>query len=121
MKVRRAGWHGRVTMREAALQRLSDEQFDLLVIGGGATGAGITLDAATRGLSVALLERADFSDGTSSRSSKLLHGGVRCIEVAVKKLGRLQFRMVRDALHERYTVLNQAPLLSRPSPLITPV
>lgn len=108
-------------MREAALQRLSDEQFDLLVIGGGATGAGITLDAATRGLSVALLERADFSEGTSSRSTKLLHGGVRYLELAVKKLDRSQFRLVRDALHERYTVLKQAPHLSRPFPLITPL
>src|SRR5690625_1365682 len=94
MKARRAGWRGRATMREAALQRLSDEHFDLLVIGGGATGAGIALDAATRGLSVALLERADFSEGTSSRSTKLLHGGVRYLELAVKKLDRSQFRLV---------------------------
>src|SRR5690625_1239142 len=121
MKARRAGWRGRATMREAALQRLSDEHFDLLVIGGGATGAGIALDAATRGLSVALLERADLSEGTSSRSTKLLHGGVRYLELAVKKLDMSQFRLVRDALHERHTVLRLAPHLSHPFPLITPL
>lgn len=108
-------------MREQTLKRLQTEQFDLLVIGGGATGAGIAVDAATRGLSVALLERADFSEGTSSRSTKLLHGGVRYLELAVKKLDMSQFRLVRDALHERHTVLSLAPHLSRPFPLITPL
>ncbi|MDE0446258.1 MAG: FAD-dependent oxidoreductase, partial [Spirochaetaceae bacterium] len=64
------------------LRRLQEERFDLLVIGGGATGCGSALDAATRGLRVALVERADFGSGTSSRSTKLVHGGVRYLEQA---------------------------------------
>ena len=107
--------------RDAALERLAGQQFDLLIIGGGATGAGIALDAVTRGLSVALVERADFSEGTSSRSTKLLHGGVRYLEQAVLKLDRSQFRLVRDALHERHTLLRLAPHLTRSIPLVTPL
>lgn len=110
-----------MTWRERTLQRLTQERFDVLVIGGGATGAGIALDAASRGLSVALLERADFSEGTSSRSTKLLHGGVRYLELAVRRLDRSQFRLVRDALHERHTLLRLAPHLSRAIPLVTPL
>ena len=63
-----------------------DEQYDLLIIGGGATGSGIALDAATRGLKVAVVERDDFSAGTSSKSTKLVHGGVRYLEKAVREL-----------------------------------
>lgn len=107
--------------RASTLQKLSAAEFDILVIGGGATGAGIALDAASRGLSVALLERADFSEGTSSRSTKLLHGGVRYLEIAVKKLDMSQFRLVRDGLHERHTLLRLAPHLARSIPLVTPV
>lgn len=110
-----------MTQREAALGSLTSRHFDVLVVGGGATGAGIALDSATRGLSVALLERADFSEGTSSRSTKLLHGGVRYLELAVKRLDRAQFRLVRDALHERYTLLKLAPHLSNTIPLVTPL
>src|SRR5690554_7022905 len=104
--------------RETALDRLTGQRFDVLVIGGGATGAGIALDATTRGLSVALLERADFSEGTSSRSTKLLHGGVRYLEQAVKRLDGAQFRLVRDALHERHTLLKLAPHLTNTVPLV---
>lgn len=107
--------------RDAALERLGEKQFDVLVIGGGATGAGVALDAASRGLSVALLERADFSEGTSSRSTKLLHGGVRYLELAVKRLDRAQFRLVRDALHERHNLLRLAPHLTNTIPLVTPL
>ncbi len=107
--------------RDEATERLTGERFDVLVIGGGATGAGIALDAAGRGLSVALLERADFSAGTSSRSTKLLHGGVRYLELAVKRLDRAQFRLVKDALHERHTLLHLAPHLASTVPLITPL
>ena len=64
---------------------------DILVIGGGATGCGIALDAATRGMSVALVEQNDFSEGTSGRSTKLLHGGVRYLESAVKHLDPVQY------------------------------
>lgn len=68
------------------LQRSQEEEYDLLVIGGGATGSGIALDAATRGLKVAVVERDDFSAGTSSKSTKLVHGGVRYLEKAVWEL-----------------------------------
>lgn len=110
-----------MTWREESLGQLTGTEFDILVIGGGATGAGIALDAASRGLKAALLERADFSEGTSSRSTKLLHGGVRYLELAVKKLDRSQFNLVRDALHERHTLLRLAPHLARRLPLITPL
>jgi glycerol-3-phosphate dehydrogenase len=95
--------------------------FDLLVIGGGATGTGVALDAATRGLSVALVERDDFAAGTSSRSTKLIHGGVRYLEGAIKHLDRKEFRLVTDALHERKVLLSLAPHLTRPLPLVTPL
>ena len=71
---------------QAANQGNKDEEYDLLIIGGGATGAGVALDAATRGLKVALVERDDFASGTSSKSTKLVHGGVRYLEKAVWEL-----------------------------------
>lgn len=101
--------------------RLEREAFDLLVVGGGATGAGVALDAATRGLSVALVERDDYSAGTSSRSTKLIHGGVRYLEKAVKEFDRSQFALVRDALRERAVLIKIAPHLARPLPLVTPL
>ena len=81
--------------RQESIHQLKQTPFDLLVIGGGATGAGIALDAATRGLSVALVERDDFASGTSSKSTKLIHGGVRYLEAAVKTLDRGQLNLVR--------------------------
>ena len=110
-----------VATRSAQLERLSSDTFDLLVIGGGATGAGVALDAATRGLSVALVERDDFAAGTSSRSTKLIHGGVRYLEKAVKEFDRTQFDLVRDALRERAVLIRIAPHLARPLPLVTPL
>lgn len=107
--------------RQEHLQQLSTQTFDLLVIGGGASGAGVALDAASRGLKVALVERGDFAEGTSSRSTKLIHGGVRYLEIAVKTFDRVQLNLVRDALHERATMLRLAPHLSRPLWLITPL
>lgn len=89
------------------------DRFDLLVIGGGATGLGIALEAAQRGWQVALLEAHDFAQGTSSRSTKLLHGGVRYL--AQGRLG-----LVREALHERATLLAQAPHLAQPLPFVMP-
>src|SRR5579872_3202640 len=80
--------------REAAWERLSTEQFDVVVIGGGVVGSGCALDAATRGLKVALVEARDFASGTSSRSSKMFHGGLRYLE-------QLEFGLVREALYER--------------------
>jgi glycerol-3-phosphate dehydrogenase len=107
-------------MRAEAIRRLKGGRFDLLVIGGGATGTGIAVDAATRGLRTALVERADFASGTSSRSTKLIHGGVRYLEQAVKKLDRGQYELVRHALTERATFLANAPHLSRRLALLTP-
>ncbi|MBF0493038.1 MAG: FAD-dependent oxidoreductase [Deltaproteobacteria bacterium] len=107
--------------RSQNLEKLQSQSFDLLVIGGGATGAGIALDAATRGLSVALVERDDFASGTSSKSTKLIHGGVRYLEQAVKGLDKGQLNLVKDALKERAILIKNAPHLSRPLALLTPL
>ncbi|MER3481990.1 MAG: glycerol-3-phosphate dehydrogenase [Meiothermus sp.] len=107
--------------RSNLLEQLASQTFDLLVIGGGASGAGVALEAASRGLKVALVERYDFAEGTSSRSTKLIHGGVRYLEIAVKTFDRVQLNLVRDALHERSIMLKNAPHLSRPLWLLTPL
>lgn len=99
----------------------SPEIYDLLVIGGGATGTGIALDAVTRGLRVALVERDDFSSGTSSKSTKLVHGGVRYLEKAVWNLDYGQYELVREALRERQTFLEIAPHLSSWLPILLPL
>jgi glycerol-3-phosphate dehydrogenase len=101
--------------RRHALSRLESEVFDVVVIGGGATGAGAALDAATRGLDVALVEARDFAAGTSSRSSKLIHGGLRYLE-------QKDFGLVREALRERSLLLNViAPHLVSPVPFMLPL
>ncbi len=108
--------------REQILQSLkTGNTFDLLVIGGGATGCGVALDAASRGLSVALVEQADFAEGTSGRSTKLLHGGVRYLESAIKHLDPVQYHLVRDGLKERGILLRLAPHLCHRIPLVTPL
>ncbi len=108
--------------REQVLAELkSGELFDLLVVGGGATGCGIALDGAHRGLKVALVDKNDFAEGTSSRSTKLVHGGVRYLEKAIKKLDRTQYHLVRDGLHERGLFLQNAPHLTNRLPLVTPL
>lgn len=108
--------------RQQILSRLRrDEPQDLLVIGGGATGCGIALDAASRGLRVALVEKNDFGEGTSSRSTKLVHGGVRYLEVAVKHFDRGFFHLVKDALRERGILLRIAPHLCARLSLVTPI
>jgi glycerol-3-phosphate dehydrogenase len=90
------------------------EDFDLIVIGGGITGAGIALDAASRGFRVAMVEKSDFASGTSSRSTKLIHGGLRY-------LGQFRFNLVRESLIERATLHRLAPHLSRPLPFLVPL
>lgn len=95
--------------------------FDLLVVGGGGTGCGVALDAATRGLDVALVERGDFAQGTSSKSTKLVHGGVRYLEKAILKADREQFSLVQEGLRERGYLLRNAPHLAHPVQLMTPV
>src|SRR5215510_12731743 len=100
--------------RASNLQRMSQERFDVAVIGGGITGAGVALDAATRGLNVALIEKSDFASGTSSRSSKLIHGGLRYLE-------QLEFSLVYESLHERAVLSRIAPHLSKPLTFLVPV
>ncbi|HWY19373.1 MAG TPA: glycerol-3-phosphate dehydrogenase/oxidase [Solirubrobacteraceae bacterium] len=99
--------------RTQALAALAENEFDLVVVGGGITGAGVALDAATRGLSVALIERADFASGTSSRSSKLVHGGLRYLQ-------NFDLALVREALLERQLLVALAPHLVHPLPLVVP-
>jgi glycerol-3-phosphate dehydrogenase len=100
--------------RDEHINRLQSETFDLAVIGGGITGAGIALDARSRGISVALVEKSDFASGTSSRSSKLIHGGLRYLE-------HLEFSLVREALRERETLSRLAPHLSRRLAFLVPI
>jgi glycerol-3-phosphate dehydrogenase len=101
--------------RTVAWNRLGEEQFDVIVIGGGVVGAGAALDAATRGLKVALVEARDFASGTSSRSSKMFHGGLRYLE-------QLEFGLVREALYERELSLTTlAPHLVKPLPFLFPL
>uniref|UniRef100_A0A3B4UEN6 Glycerol-3-phosphate dehydrogenase, mitochondrial n=1 Tax=Seriola dumerili TaxID=41447 RepID=A0A3B4UEN6_SERDU len=108
--------------RQAQLTALkTTEEFDVLVVGGGATGAGCALDAVTRNLKTALVERSDFSSGTSSRSTKLIHGGVRYLQKAIMQLDYEQYMMVKEALHERANLLEIAPHLSAPLPIMLPV
>jgi glycerol-3-phosphate dehydrogenase len=107
--------------RASIIQALKTQKFHIVVIGGGATGAGIALDAATRGLKVALVEKDDFASGTSSRSTKLIHGGVRYLEQAVKRFDKDQYHLVKEALHERATLIKLAPHLSHPIALVTPL
>ncbi|XP_069472516.1 glycerol-3-phosphate dehydrogenase, mitochondrial isoform X2 [Ambystoma mexicanum] len=108
--------------REAQLMTLENtKEFDVLVIGGGATGSGCALDAVTRGLKTALVERDDFASGTSSRSTKLIHGGVRYLQKAFMSLDLEQYNLVKEALHERANLLEIAPHLSAPLPIMLPV
>ena len=90
------------------------QQFDLLVVGGGITGCGIALDAAARGLQVALVERDDFASGTSSKSSKLIHGGLRYLQQG-------DVRLVYEALRERQRLLRNAPHLVEVLPFLIPI
>jgi glycerol-3-phosphate dehydrogenase len=101
--------------RKTALALMATDVFDLLVIGGGVTGCGVALDAASRGLTVALIEKRDWAAGTSSRSSKLIHGGLRYLE-------QLDIELVREALHERRLLVEKiAPHLVHPTPILFPL
>ena len=102
------------TQRDALIHRLTDgTQYDIAIVGGGATGLGVALDAASRGLRVVLLESHDFAKGTSSRATKLLHGGVRY-------LAQGNISLVYEALHERTTLLHNAPHLAQPLAFVMP-
>jgi glycerol-3-phosphate dehydrogenase len=99
--------------RADAITALSGDEFDVLVVGGGITGAGVALDASARGYSVGLVEKADFAAGTSSRSSKLVHGGLRYLQ-------QFDLGLVREALLERQLMVKLAPHLVKPLPLVVP-
>ncbi|MGC1851671.1 MAG: glycerol-3-phosphate dehydrogenase/oxidase, partial [Solirubrobacterales bacterium] len=99
--------------RAAALEEIAGKRFEVVVIGGGITGAGVAFDAAARGYSVALLERGDYAIGTSSRSSKMIHGGLRYLQ-------NLDLGLVREALLERQLMVQLAPHLVYPTPFIVP-
>ncbi len=101
------------TRRQAALRTLAEPEFDAVVVGGGATGLGVALDAALRGYRVALVERGDFAQGTSSRSTKLVHGGVRY-------LAQGDFSLVYEALRERANLLANAPHIAQPLSFVMP-
>ncbi|CAK9016626.1 Glycerol-3-phosphate dehydrogenase, partial [Durusdinium trenchii] len=103
------------------LEALEEEKFDVLVIGGGCVGSGVALDAATRGLKVAVVERDDFAAGTSGRSTKLIHGGVRYLENAFKNLDWSQYLLVREALAERSHMLEAAGYLAKPLAIMLPI
>ncbi|HET7574533.1 MAG TPA: glycerol-3-phosphate dehydrogenase/oxidase [Solirubrobacterales bacterium] len=99
--------------RSAAIEAIAGRRFEVVVIGGGITGAGVALDAASRGYSVALLERGDYAEGTSSRSSKMIHGGLRYLQ-------NLDLGLVREALLERQLMVQLAPHLVYPTPFLVP-
>src|SRR5687768_2179880 len=111
--------HGQATKarpfdRGDMLRRLRDETFDIVVVGGGITGVGVALDAASRGLRTALVERDDFASGTSSKSSKLVHGGLRYLQQG-------EVRLVYQALHERQRLRKNAPHLVKVLPFMIPI
>jgi len=99
--------------RDQALAAMQEDRFDVVVVGGGITGAGVALDAASRGYSVALVERGDFGQGTSSRSSKMVHGGLRYLQ-------NFDLGLVREALLERQLLVRLAPHLVYPTPFLVP-
>jgi glycerol-3-phosphate dehydrogenase len=99
--------------RATAVEAIAGQHFEVVVIGGGITGAGVALDAASRGYSVALLERGDYAEGTSSRSSKMIHGGLRYLQ-------NLDLGLVREALLERQLLVQLAPHLVYPTPFLVP-
>ncbi|HMY57827.1 MAG TPA: FAD-dependent oxidoreductase, partial [Pseudomonadota bacterium] len=101
------------TSRRQAFEELQKQRFDLIVIGGGITGAGIARDAALRGLQVVLVEKSDFGSGTSSKSSKLIHGGLRYLQHA-------EFGLVFEAVSERTLLLKLAPHLVKPQLFLVP-
>ena len=100
-----------LTQRQRALKALSDETFDLVIVGGGITGCGIARDAALRGLKVALIEKLDFASGTSSKSSKLVHGGLRYLEQG-------EIKLVFESVSERKLLMSRARHLVRPLPFL---
>src|SRR5262245_16054188 len=108
-----AAWRLILPFMKRTVEALPDGPFDLLILGGGITGAGVALDAALRGFRVALIDKGDFASGTSSVSSKLVHGGLRYLEHG-------DFHLVYEALHERRLLLENAPHLVHPLRFVIP-
>jgi glycerol-3-phosphate dehydrogenase len=106
--------------REESLRRIAGQSFDVCVIGGGATGAGCALDAQLRGLRTVLVEAGDFAGATSSKSTKIIHGGVRYLEEAIKGFDPAQYHVVHRALHERAVMLRNGPYLSHAKEFLIP-
>lgn len=106
---------GNVSLKDA------QKKFDLIVVGGGAVGCGTAVDASLRGMNVLVVEKNDFASGTSSKSTKMAHGGVRYLEKAVFQLSKAQLDLVIEALHERKSVLDNAPHLAKCLPICIPV
>jgi glycerol-3-phosphate dehydrogenase len=106
--------------RTEALRAIANQTFDVCIIGAGATGSGCALDAQLRGLKTVLLDAGDFAGATSSASTKLVHGGVRYLEEAVRELDPAEFRVVNRALHERRRMLKNAPYLAHPLEFLVP-
>jgi glycerol-3-phosphate dehydrogenase len=106
--------------RSESLENIHANPFDVCVIGGGATGAGCALDSQLRGVKTVLLDGADFASGASSAATKIIHGGVRYLEEAVKQLDPAQYEVVNRALHERIHMLRNGPFLSRPLEFLIP-
>lgn len=106
--------------RSEAWKAIANETFDVCIIGGGATGAGCALDGQMRGLRTALLDAGDFAGATSSKSTKLVHGGVRYLEEAVRELDAAELHVVNRALHERIRMLKNGPYLAQPLEFLVP-
>ena len=106
--------------RSESLENIQANSFDVCVIGGGATGSGCALDSQLRGMKTVLFEGADFASGASSAATKIIHGGVRYLEEAVKQLDPAQYEVVNRALHERIHMLHNGPFLSRPMEFLIP-
>src|SRR4051812_28252608 len=100
--------------RESCIEKMQETEYDIAIIGGGITGAGVARDAASRGMKVALIEAKDFAQGTSSRSSKLIHGGIRYLE-------QKEFGLVFEALSERQRLFEIAPHLVHPLRFVIPL
>jgi glycerol-3-phosphate dehydrogenase len=107
--------------RDEIVKDFKNQYFDILIVGGGSSGVGCAIDAVARGFTVGLLESNDFGSGTSSKSTKLLHGGVRYLEKAVNDLDSSQFNLVAEALTERSVVMKTCPFLSRPVDILFPL
>ena len=106
--------------RSEQLKKIAGQTFDVVVIGGGATGSGCALDAQLRGLSVVMLDAGDFAGATSSAATKIVHGGVRYLEEAIKDVDPKEYHVVVRALHERVRMMDNAPHLTRKLDFLVP-